>query len=119
MHVESIRRYCLSLPGAKEKLQWGETLCFKIGEKLFATVDLDVSSKVRLALKCTPEEFAELMERDGIRPAPYVGRYHWAGLERLDSVEDEELEELIRASYDIVSAKISRKLRKAPKRKKR
>jgi hypothetical protein len=28
MDVDSIRQYCLSFPGAKEKLQWGETLCF-------------------------------------------------------------------------------------------
>ena len=34
MDVESIRRYCLSFPHTKEKLQWGETLCFKAEEKI-------------------------------------------------------------------------------------
>ena len=83
MDVESIRRYCLSFPHTKEKLQWGETLCFKAEEKIFSLLNLDVSSQTRLAFKSTPEKFAELIEIVGIRPAPYVGRYHWVALEQL------------------------------------
>jgi len=58
-----------------------------------------------LCFKCTPEKFVELCEQEGIRPAPYVGRYKWVLLERLDVVRDEELEELIRQSYEMVTAK--------------
>ena len=57
------------------------------------------------AWKCDPETFAELCERDGIRPAPYVGRYKWVMLDRLNAVGENELEELIRASYEMVSVK--------------
>ncbi len=57
-----------------------------------------------ICFKCTPEKFVELCEQEGIRPAPYVGRYKWVLLERLD-VRDEELEELIRQSYEMVTAK--------------
>ena len=31
MNSESIRAYCLSFPHTKEKLQWGASLCFKVG----------------------------------------------------------------------------------------
>ena len=62
MDVDSIRRYCLSFPHTKEKLQWGETLCFKVGEKIFTLLSLDVGSETRLSLKCAPERFAELIE---------------------------------------------------------
>ena len=31
----------------------------------------------RLCLKCAPETFAELIEREDIHAAPYVGRYKW------------------------------------------
>ena len=70
MSVDSIRAYCLSFPRATENLQWGDDLCFKIGGKIFAIVSLD---NPRLCFKCTPETFAELIEREDIHPAPYVG----------------------------------------------
>jgi predicted DNA-binding protein (MmcQ/YjbR family) len=107
MNVDQIRKYCLSFPDTTEKLQWGDALCFKVREKMFAVVGLD---DVRLTFKCTPEGFAELIEREGIRPAPYVGRYKWVMLDRLDALRRTELEDLVRQSYEMVAAK-------APKRK--
>ncbi len=103
MTVDSIRAYCLSFPRATENLQWGDDLCFKIGGKIFVIVGLD---NPRLCFKCTPEIFAELIEREDIHPAPYVGRYKWVMLDRLDAVRWEELEELIRQSYEMVAAKV-------------
>jgi predicted DNA-binding protein (MmcQ/YjbR family) len=104
MNVDSVRGYCLSFPQARENLQWGGTLCFKVAGKIFATLSLD-SVPPRLCLKCTPEKFAELCEQEGIGPAPYVGRYKWVLLERLNVLRDEELNDLIRQSYEMVSAK--------------
>jgi predicted DNA-binding protein (MmcQ/YjbR family) len=104
MNVDSVRGYCLSFPQARENLQWGETLCFKVAGKIFVTLSLD-SVPPSLCFKCTPEKFVELVEQEGIRPAPYVGRYKWVLLERLDVLGDEELEDLIRQSYEMVSAK--------------
>ena len=45
----------------------------------------------------------------GYRPAPYVGRYKWVLLQRLDVLGDEELEDLIRQSYAMVAAKVKPK----------
>jgi predicted DNA-binding protein (MmcQ/YjbR family) len=104
MNVDSVRGYCLSFPQARENLQWGETVCFKVAGKIFATLSLN-SVPQSLCFKCTPEKFAELCEQEGIRPAPYVGRYKWVLLERLDVLFDEELEELIRESYEMVAGK--------------
>lgn len=102
MNVDTIREFCLAFPRATEKLQWGDDLCFKIGGKIFAMLGLD---NPRLCLKCTPEIFAELIEREDIRPAPYVGRYKWVMLDRLDAVGWSELEGLIQQSYEMVGAK--------------
>jgi predicted DNA-binding protein (MmcQ/YjbR family) len=107
MNVDSVRGYCLSFPEARENLQWGEDLCFKVAGKIFAVLSLD-SVPAALCFKCTPEKFGELCEQEGIRPAPYVGRYKWVLLERLDVLGDEELEDLIRQSYDLVVSKVSR-----------
>jgi predicted DNA-binding protein (MmcQ/YjbR family) len=101
MNVDEIRAYCLAFPGAKEKLQWGDALCFKVRTKMFAVLGLD---QVRLTFKCTPDAFADLIEREGIRPAPYVGRYKWVKLDRLDALRADELQDLIRRSYDMVVA---------------
>jgi predicted DNA-binding protein (MmcQ/YjbR family) len=102
MDVDTIREFCLSFPHAAENLQWGDDLCFKIGGKIFVIVGLD---NPRLCFKCTPEIFAELIEREDIRPAPYVGRYKWVMLDRLDAVRRDELRGLIRESYEMVAAK--------------
>lgn len=102
MNVDQIRAYCMSFAGATEKLQWGDELCFKIGGKIFVMLGLD---QLRVCFKCAPEVFCELIEREDIRPAPYVGRYKWVLLDRLDAVPDAELEDLIRQSYEMVAAK--------------
>jgi predicted DNA-binding protein (MmcQ/YjbR family) len=102
MDVDSIRAYCMSFPQATEKLQWGEDLCFKVRGKIFAIVGLD---SLRLCFKCMPETFAALIEREDIRPAPYVGRYKWVMLDRLDALLNDELKDLIRQSYEMVVAK--------------
>jgi predicted DNA-binding protein (MmcQ/YjbR family) len=104
MNVDSVRGYCLSFPQARENLQWGETVCFKVDGKIFAMLSLD-SVPQSLCFKCAPEKFAELCEQEGIRPAPYVGRYKWVLLERLDVLFDEDLEGLIRQSYEMVVGK--------------
>src|SRR5207247_6677335 len=102
MDIETIREFCLSLPYATEDIQWGNDLLFRVGSKIFAAVNLEPSPHPRLSFKCTPEEFAELTEQDGIIPAPYVARYHWVALERFDALPWAETKRLIRQSYDLV-----------------
>lgn len=115
MNVDAIRKFCLAFPGATETLQWEDALCFKISGKIFAVLGLD---DIRLSFKCDPEKFAELIERPDIRPSPYLGRYKWVRLDRLDAVPWNELQDLIRQSHEAVSAKIGRK-RSGSQRKKR
>src|SRR5579864_2869984 len=104
MNIDSLHKFCLSFPHATEKLQWGEELCFKVAGKIFAMVGLG-SVPQTLICKCDPEAFAEMTEREGIVPAPYVGRYKWIMLEHLDALREGELKELVAQSYDLVSAK--------------
>ena len=101
MNVDSIRAYCLAFPEVTEKLQWGDALCFKVRAKMFAVLGLD---QVRLTFKCTGEKFAELIEREDIAPAPYVGRYKWVILHRLDALRSDELRDMLRQSYEMVAA---------------
>jgi len=104
MDVESVRRLCLCFPHVTENLQCEDVLCFKVGGKIFALLSLS-SVPPHLAFKCTPEKFAELLEQEGIIPAPYVGRYKWVSLQRLDVLPDVELKGLLQESYELVMAK--------------
>ena len=116
MNIDFIRRFCLSFPQAKESLQWGETLCFKVRGKIFAMLSLD-SVPPSLCLKCAPDKFLELLELEGMAPAPYLGRYKWVLLERLDVLPVPDLEYLIGQSYAMVEAKAPKPKRPARKRK--
>jgi len=70
MDLEDVRKYCLSLPHVTERVQWGNDLLFCIGEKMFAVAGLDAKYPTKLSFKCTPEKFNELIEHEGIIPAP-------------------------------------------------
>jgi len=43
-------------------------------------------------------------------PAPYSARYFWVALEREDAIPVPELKRLIKQSYDLVRAKLSKKV---------
>jgi predicted DNA-binding protein (MmcQ/YjbR family) len=106
--VDWLRKLCLSLADATETLQWGETLCFKVRGKIFATVHLSEGKLAPIVFKCTPEKFADLLEIEGISEAPYVGRYQWVLLANPNVLAAGELEALILRSYDLVVAKAPR-----------
>src|SRR5262245_29589454 len=109
MNLEKIREYCLSLPHATEEVLWQKDLVFKIGGKMFAAVGLDAGPASQFSFKCTPEEFAELTERNGIIPAPYAARYHWVAVEKPDALNQAEIKRLIKDSYEMVKGKLSKK----------
>ena len=110
--VESIRKVCMSFPHSTEQIQWGYDLVFKIAGKIFAITPLE-PAPVFLTIKASDESFAELTERPGIIPAPYLARAKWVALERADAVSPAELASLLRNSYDLVVAKLPAKTRAA------
>lgn len=112
MNIEWIRRYCMSLPHATETVQWGNNLVFKVAGKVFAIMALE-PAEVWLSFKCAPEEFAELIERPGIVPAPYLARNKWAALETEDALSAAEVKHLLHTSYNLVLEKSPRKIRAA------
>jgi len=111
MDLGGLRRYCLSLPHATEDVQWEDNLLFRVGKKMFAIAPLD-RTPTTVCFKCTPEEFAELLEREGIIPAPYLARNKWVLLEHLDALPAKELKRLIQDSYKMVAAGLPKKVRR-------
>lgn len=110
--VDWVRELCLSFPKATEKVTWGADLTFRISEKMFAVTVLE-PAKVWLSFKCSAENFAELTERAGIIPAPYMARAQWVALETKDALQREELAGLLRESYNLVFSKLSKRAQQA------
>ena len=112
LDVDWVRDLCLSFPHATEQVTWGVDLTFRTSGKIFAVTVLE-PAKVWLSFKCSAENFAELTERAGIIPAPYMARAQWVALETKDALQKEELAVLLRESFDLVFAKLPRKTREA------
>jgi len=110
MTTDSLRRLCHRLPHVTEDVKWGDDLCFLIGGKMFAVACLEPAAGKPLSFKCTPEEFALLVERPGIIPAPYMARNHWVSLERFSALRDSEIEQRVRTSYELVKARLPKKV---------
>jgi predicted DNA-binding protein (MmcQ/YjbR family) len=109
-YVDWVRAVCLSLPQATEDVQWEHNLLFRIAGKMFCIANLEPGlSPTKIAFKCTPEKFAELVELEGIIPAPYMARNHWVALIDMDALRQPELRELIQCSYQLVREKLPKK----------
>ncbi len=80
---------------------------------MFCVTGLEKAENNSISFKCTPEKFAELVERDGIIPAPYVARYHWVAVQKPDALAESELKDLISKSYRMVFEKLPPKVRKS------
>ena len=112
MTLETVRQICRSLPDVTEDVKWGDDLAFCIGGKMFAVVYLEPPH--HLSFKCAPEVFAELVEREGVIPAPYLARAMWVQEQRLgEAFERGELERLLRDAYELMRAKLPRARRES------
>ena len=105
MTVQTVRDMCRALAGTTQDIKWGADLVFSVGGKMYAVVCLDPPHTV--AFKCSPEDFADLVERDGIIPAPYLARAMWVQEQALgQSLDRHELMRFVQASYALVRAKL-------------
>jgi predicted DNA-binding protein (MmcQ/YjbR family) len=117
MTIAAVRTFCRTLANVTEDIKWGHDLCFCVGGKMFTVVSLERPHSI--AFKCAPETFGELIERPGIIPAPYMARNMWVQEQELGEVLGrQELETLIRTSYDLVVARLPKSKRAPAARKK-
>lgn len=110
MRLTALRQFALSLPHTTVVKQWGECLVFKVAAKMFFLIVLDGEMVEGVIFKCTPEEFDGLTDIDGIIQAPYCAKRHWVKVEDLAALPAPELERRIRRSYDLVVAKLPKKV---------
>ncbi len=104
-------------------MQWGANLVFWVGDKaiggkMFALVNLDEPPDpavgrphLLLSYSVGPERYADLLERDGLVPAPYMARIHWVAAERWGVFSNAEWQRELRAAHEITLAKLPKKVR--------
>lgn len=110
MRLPALRAFALALPHTTVVKQWGECLVYKVAGKMFLILALDGELLDGVVFKCTPEEFDELTEIDGISQAPYCAKRMWVRVSDLEALPAVELERRIRRSYDLVVAKLPKKI---------
>ncbi len=110
MRLDRLKAFALSLPQTTVVKQWGEILVHKVAGKMFFLIALDADVIDGIIFKCTPDEFDELTEIDGIAQAPYCAKRHWVRVADLDALPEKELLARIRRSYDLVVAKLPKKV---------
>lgn len=108
MSAEWVRHECMSMPHVTEEVLFGNHLVFKIGGKMFAIKGMDPGDHY-LSLKVSAEDFAELTERPGIIPAPYLARAQWVALESEFTLPRTETAQLLRQAWALIFAKLPKK----------
>src|SRR5215469_16869164 len=120
MNAETARAFLLTLPHVVETRQWGNNLVFWVGDKavggkMFALINLDDPgprlSRSDFMFAASPERFHELLETEGVFPAPYLARAHWVAIETWYVLRTRELEDLLRDAHAITLAKLPARTR--------
>ena len=111
MNIEDVRTFALSLHGATEDMPYGnDWLVFRIGSKIFLHIWLEAPEPT-CAVKLEPDYGEWLREQtDGVRAAYHLNKKHWNDL-YIDVLERGMIEQLIVRSYNIVLARLPRKIR--------
>jgi len=111
MDRAGFNRVCSALPATTHVVQWGNSDVWKVGGKVFALCGR-TEGRDAFTFKCSDIAFEVLQEMPGIRPAPYLAArgLKWLQQYAAGGLCDAELEAHIKASYDLVKAKLTQKM---------
>lgn len=110
MTLHSLRafdRYVASLKAATISEQWDAHVA-KIGGKVFALIG---DSGTPIVFKVSEISFDGLTTLEGVDQAAYFAKRAWVRVEKGAPLSDAELKAYIKASYDMITAKLTRKAR--------
>lgn len=102
---KTVETYILSMPNAVLEYPFGKDVAvYKVGDKMFALI-AEGSDPLRLSLKCDPQLAVLLREKyETVLPGYHLNKKHWNTLILTGQLEWEEVQDLIRHSYNLVAA---------------
>lgn len=110
MSEADLADYVLSMPNAWLDFPFGEgTAVYKYGDhdgkdKLFAII-AQGSKPVQISLKCDPELAKVLREKyETVLPGYHLNKRHWNTILVTGQIPEDEIQDLIRHSYELVKA---------------
>jgi len=98
-----VEEYVLSMPNARLDYPFGEGVAvYKVGDKMFALI-AEGKAPVRLSLKCDPVLSKFLREKyEEVMPGYHLNKKYWNTLVLTGQLGWEEVQDLIRHSYNLV-----------------
>jgi len=111
MDFEAAKVLCRTFAGCTEDVKWGADLVFSVGDKMFAVTG-NTAPAEGISFKVDDDRFLELTDRPGIIPAPYLARARWVHVDSAADLSDQEAAQLLRRSYELVFAKLTKKLQR-------
>ncbi len=104
MDHKAVEEYVLSMPGAKLDYPFGEDVAvYKVDDKMFALI-AEGKTPVRISLKCDPELSKILREKyDEVMEGYHLNKKHWNTIVLAGQLNWEEVQALIRHSYQLVA----------------
>ena len=101
MDVTDLKAHCRQFSGSIETLSGhpSNILVYAVGGKTFAYFKTSEPEQWRFSLRVTPSRFLELTDMPGVKPARYMGRFHWVTIVNVRAFPSAYLVELVEASY--------------------
>lgn len=101
---EQLEQYVMSMPNAKLEYPFGEKVAvYKVQDHMFALIQ-EGSDPVRISLKCDPKLSALLREKyESVMPGYHLNKKHWNTIVTSGQLSLEEVQDLIRHSYQLVA----------------
>ncbi|HPR09382.1 MAG TPA: MmcQ/YjbR family DNA-binding protein [Candidatus Saccharibacteria bacterium] len=105
MQHKEVEDYILSLPNARLEYPFGESVAvYKVQDKMFALI-AENKTPINLSLKCDPGLAKLLREKyETVMPGYHLNKKHWNTIVLTGQLEWQEVQDLIRHSYQLVSA---------------
>ena len=119
--LSGLRKFLLGLPHVVETAQWGGLVFWvgdkAIGGKMFVMLNPESGAwemkGLPISFPAGQERMAELLELDGLVPAPYMARIFWVAAERWDVFRMSEWERELSAAHALTFEKLPPKVKAA------
>ncbi len=104
MDHKTVEKYILSMPLAKLDYPFGEGVAvYKVKDKMFALI-AEKSEPLNISLKCDPVLAETLRKKyETVMPGYHLNKKHWNTIVLSGQLPWEEVQGLIRLSYNLVN----------------
>jgi len=104
MDHKTVEEYILSMPNARLDYPFGKDVAvYKVGDKMFALIS-EGKDPVQISLKCDPVLAETLRAKyETVMPGYHLSKKHWNTIVLTGQLPWEEVQVLIRHSYDLIT----------------